>query len=266
MARGTALVTGASGGIGLELARVLAREGYDVVLVARNAEHLNEYAHSFERDYHVRAVPLALDLATADAPQRVVEALAEHGLVIDVLVNNAGFATFGLFAETPLEAELEELQLNVVTLTALTKLLLRPMLARHAGRILNVASTAAFLPGPYMAVYYATKAYVLSFSEALAHELRGSGVTVTCLCPGATASGFVARANMEQSGLVAGRRLPDAASVAAYGIAAMHRGTTLAIPGLANKALPWLIRIVPRGLAPRIVARVQAPRARRRAP
>jgi short-subunit dehydrogenase len=266
MSRGAALVTGASGGIGLGLARVLAREGYDVALVARSAERLSDHARSFERDYGVRAVPIALDLATAEAPQRVVRALAEHELAIDVLVNNAGFATFGLFRDTPLDAELEELQLNVVTLTALTKLLLPPMLAKRAGRILNVASTAAFLPGPYMAVYFATKAYVLSFSEALAEELRASGVTVTCLCPGATASGFQARADMADSGMVAGRRLPDAASVAAYGIAAMHRGKILAIPGLENKALPWLTRLLPRRLAPRIVANLQAPRARRPAP
>ena len=147
-------------------------------------------------------------------------------------MNNAGFATFGRFAEIALERELEELALNVVTLTALTKLLLPPMLGARRGRILNVASVAAFVPGPYMAVYYATKAYVLSFSEALAVELRGTGVTVTCLCPGATASGFQERAEMTESPLVRGKKLPSAAAVAEFGIRAMERGTAVAIPGL----------------------------------
>jgi short-subunit dehydrogenase len=261
ISRGTALVTGASGGIGLELARGLARRGYDVVLVARSAERLAEHAHNFEQQHGVRAVPIALDLATPDAPPKLLGALAERRLEIDVLVNNAGFGTFGLFRDTPLDVELQELQLNVITLTALSKLLLPPMLAKRSGRILNVASTAAFQPGPYMAVYYASKAYVLSFSEALAEEQRGTGVTVTCLCPGATATEFFGRAGATNSGLIAGKNLPSAASVAESGIRAMERGRALAIPGLANAALPVLMRLVPRGLVTRMVARVQAPRA-----
>lgn len=262
--RGVALVTGASGGIGFEIARVLARERYDLVLVARSAEQLEEHARAFEREHGIRALPVALDLARADAPERVVAILAEHNLTVDVLVNNAGFATYGRFAETPLEAERGEIQLNVVALTALCKLLLPPMLARRRGNILNVASTAAFVPGPYMAVYYATKAYVLSLSEALAEELRGTGVRVTALCPGATASGFQERAGITEVPFYGSRKLPDAASVAAYGVKAMHRGVALAIPGVDNRALPALLRVVPRRIVPRLVAKLQDPGGRRK--
>jgi short-subunit dehydrogenase len=174
-----------------------------------------------------------------------------------VLVNNAGFATYGAFAETALEPELAELQLNVVTLTELAKRLLPGMLERRWGRILNVASTAAFQPGPLMAVYYATKAYVLSFSEALAEELRDSGVSVTALCPGPTASGFQQRAAMEDSKLVAGRKLMDAATVARAGYAAMMAGQRVVIPGLGNRLLAQSYRVSPRRLLTHVVRRMQ---------
>ena len=259
MPRGTALVTGASGGIGLELARVLARDGYDLMLAARSGDKLTAAAEALAKEYGVRAVTATVDLARADGTDRMMEALADAGLSIDVLVNNAGFATFGLFTEIALANELEELQLNVVTLTSLTKRLLPAMLAKGEGRILNVASTAAFVPGPYMAVYYATKAYVLSFSAALAEELRDTGVTVTCLCPGPTASDFQARARMEASP-VSRRPMPSAKSVAEYAVDAMERGVTVAIPGFDNRAIPWAARLLPRGLLTRIVRRIQAPR------
>ena len=259
MARGVAVVTGASGGIGLEIARVLAREGYDLALVARSAGLLETQARDFEREHGIRALPVALDLAAPGAPERVMAVLGEHNLQPDVLVNNAGFATFGRFAEIPLEEERGEIELNVAALTALCKLALPGMLARGTGNILNVASTAAFVPGPYMAVYYATKAYVLSFSEALAEELRGTGVRVTALCPGATASGFQARAGITEVPFYGSRKLPDAASVAAYGVRAMHKGVAVAIPGVDNRALPALLRVVPRRIVPRLVAKLQTP-------
>lgn len=260
-ARGAAAVTGASGGIGLEIARVLAREGYDVALVARSAARLTAIATELAAEYKVRVVPIALDLATDAAPKALIDALAAHEISdIAVLVNNAGFATYGKFAETSLEEEVEEIHLNVLTLTALTKLVLPAMLARGRGEILNVASTAAFVPGPMMAVYYATKHFVLAFSEAIADELRGTGVSVTVLCPGATDTGFVERANMKESKLFAGRKLPDARAVAEFGVAAMHAKKTVVVHGLANKATPWAARLFPRRMVTAIVRRVQAPR------
>ena len=192
----TALITGASSGIGADLARLFARDGYDVVLVARSEEKLREVAEGIGKEHAgVTARVIVADLARPDAARDVVDALG--GLPIDALVNNAGYGVAGPFVETDVRSELEMIQVNVVALTHLTKLLAPGMVARKRGRILNVSSTAAFQPGPLMAVYYATKAYVLSVSEALAEELRGSGVTVTALCPGPTATGFAAASNME---------------------------------------------------------------------
>jgi len=201
----TALVTGASSGIGLELARLFAAGGYGLVLVARSGGKLEELANELRNRHGVDVRVMAIDLARPESSEELVRELEQAGVAVDVLVNNAGFATFGPFAETHLRAELEELQLNVVTLTHLTKKLLPGMLARRRGGVLNVASTAAFQPGPLMAVYYASKAYVLSFTEALAEELRGTGVTISALCPGPTVTGFQKRAAMEDSGLFRGR-------------------------------------------------------------
>ncbi|MDQ1466738.1 MAG: uncharacterized protein QOH10_1153 [Actinomycetota bacterium] len=244
----TALVTGASGGIGLEIARVLAGE-HDLVLVARSADRLNDVAAELGG-----ARVLALDLADPAAVARVVDEVPE----VDVLVNNAGLGDFAPFAEAD-PAKLDTvIALNVAALTRLTRAYLPGMLDRKRGRILNVASTASFQPGPLMAVYYATKAYVLSLSEALAEETRGSGVTVTALCPGPTASGFQAGAEMEESRLVRGRTLPTAASVAAYGVAAMRKGDVVAVPGVMNKMFATSIRLTPRPLVRRLVHRMQS--------
>jgi uncharacterized protein len=243
----TALVTGASGGIGLEIARVLANE-HDLVLVARSADRRREISAELGG-----ARVLALDLAEPDAVARVVAEVPE----VDVLVNNAGLGDFSPFAEAD-PAKLDTLiALNIGALTRLTRAYLPSMLARKQGRILNVASTAAFQPGPLMAVYYATKAYVLSLSEALAEETRGSGVTVTALCPGPTASGFQAGAAMEGSRLVRGRTLPTASSVAAYGVAAMRKGDAVAVPGVMNKVFASSIRLTPRPIVRRLVHGIQ---------
>jgi short-subunit dehydrogenase len=188
--RKTALVTGASSGIGLDLAKRFAAEGYDVALVARSEGKLKEVAAALEAEHKVRAHVVTADLAKAGAADALVAALDARGIDVDVLVNNAGYASYGAFAETDLADELAMIQVNVVVLTHLTKLLVRKMVAKRSGRVLNVASTAAFQPGPLMAVYYATKAYVLSFSEAIAEELRDTGVTVTALCPGPTRTAF----------------------------------------------------------------------------
>jgi short-subunit dehydrogenase len=243
----TAVVTGASSGIGLEIARILAAD-HDVVLAARRADKLEALAAELGN-----ARVVVVDLADPAGPRKLVADVPD----VDVLVNNAGFGDFGPFAD-PSEARLEEMvELNVGALTRLTRAYLPRMLARGSGRVLNVASTASFEPGPLMAVYYATKAYVLSLSEALAEETRGSGVTVTALCPGPTASGFQAGASMEESRLVKGRKLPTPDKVAAYGVKAMQRGDVVAVPGLGNKLLAMSVRFTPRPLVRRLVHRAQ---------
>jgi uncharacterized protein len=254
----TVLITGASAGIGLELARRFAAGGYDLVLVARSGDRLEELAAGLRSRHGVAVRVLARDLSDPRSPEAVCSDLAAAGVAVDVLINNAGFATFGPFAETPLDRELEELQLNVVTLTQLAKRLLPGMLARRRGGILNVASTAAFQPGPLMAVYYATKAYVLSFSEALAEELRGSGVTVTALCPGPTATEFQQRAGMQESKLFSGLlKVADAAAVARAGYDGFRAGKRIVVPGLVNKLGVQSLRVSPRAMATRLVKRLQ---------
>lgn len=253
----TALITGASSGIGEALAQRFARGGTNLVLVARSEAKLQSLAQELAARHGIAAQALACDLADPDAPQQLVDQLAARGLTVDVLVNNAGFATYGPFAELELEGELRMLQVNVVALTHLTRLLLPEMIARQRGRVLNVASTAAFMPGPLMAVYYASKAFVLSFSEALNNELRGSGVTVTALCPGPTATGFQARAQMEQSRLVRGRRIMGVDAVADAGYRALLRGKPVEIPGLMNRIQTLLPRLLPRAAVPPIVRQAQ---------
>lgn len=256
-----ALVTGASRGIGLELSRLAAKDGYHLVLVARSGDELDAHAAEFRRRFSVEVLTLPLDLAARSAADAVADSLAARGIVPDLLLNNAGIGAYGLHREIALEAEQEVLDLNVVTLTRLTKRLLPGMLARGSGRILNVASIAAFQPGPYMAVYYASKAYVLSYSEAIAHELAGTGVTVTALCPGPTRSGFQARAVMRAARIVNGSLVPMAAagSVAAVGYRALLAGRRVVIPGLVNRLAAWSVRLVPRRLATAIAARISAP-------
>jgi short-subunit dehydrogenase len=256
--RQTALITGASGGIGLELARLFAAGGYDLVLVARSADRLEEIAGELRSRHGITARVLAKDLAVPGSPEEVFQELEAAGVVVDVLVNNAGFATYGPFAEIDLGRELEELQLNVVTLTHLTKRLLPGMLARRRGGVLNLASTAGFQPGPLMAVYYASKAYVISFSEALAEELSGTGVTVSALCPGPTATGFQRRAGLEGSKLFSGAvQVADAAAVARAGYEGFLAGKRIVIPGLLNKVGVQSIRLSPRSLATKVVKRMQ---------
>ena len=258
MTAGSALVTGASSGIGLELAKLLARDGYDLVLVARRADRLEELGAKLSREHGVRAKAVGADLGLPDAPGAIAETLKQGAVQIDVLVNNAGYGVHGPFAKTELRTELDLLQVNVVALTHLTKLLLPAMLARRAGRILNVASTAAFQPGPLMAVYSASKAYVLSFSEALAEELAGTGVTVTTLCPGPVLTGFQARAGLNEARFAAGNPLlVDVAAVARAGYEGLKKGKRLVIPGLGNKLLVQSERLAPRRLVTKITRRFQ---------
>jgi short-subunit dehydrogenase len=254
--RNTALVTGASGGIGLELARIFAARKTNLVLVARNKKRLVEIADNLRSQYRIQVYAIPLDLSTRDASLQLHEAVVGKGLTIHYLINNAGFGCFGQFLETSWDKEEAMLSLNVSTLTHLTKLFLPGMVKRGKGRILNVSSTAAFQPGPLMAVYYATKAYVLSFSEAIANELKGTGITVTVLCPGPTLSGFQKAAVMEDSRLVRGKKLSTAEAVAQYGYDAMMLGKTVAIHGGRNWILANASRVLPRSLVTAIVRRL----------
>jgi len=242
----TALITGASAGIGRELAKLFAKDDYNLVLVARDGSRLNQFADELQRQFSISVKAFALDLASASAPQFLFDQLARENIAIDVLVNNAGYGKLGAFAEVALEESLGQIQLNITALTHLTKLFLGPMLERRSGKILNVASTAGFQPGPLMAVYYATKAYVISFSEALASELSGSGVTVTCLCPGATDTEFQKRAGTEDTLLFRGLRPRSAKTVAQDGYRALMKSKPLVISGLRNWLLAESLRISPR--------------------
>ncbi len=253
----TALVTGASYGIGRELAICCARGGFDLVLAARSGEKLRSLAAEITSRYPVKARALEADLGDPEAPERLEKAISSEGIEVAVLVNNAGFGANGPFASLAVEVQRELLQVNVVALTHLTRLLLPGMLGRRRGRILNVASTAAFQPGPLMAVYYASKAYVLSFSEALSEELRGTGVTVTALCPGPTASGFQARAEMQHARLFR-RPAMDAQRVAETGYAAMMAGKAVVVPGLLNRLLAQSVRVSPRFVVRRIAGWLNA--------
>jgi len=251
----TVLITGASSGIGLELARIFAAHGYDVILAARHEDRLRALAAELTGQVRAHVVPV--DLAAAGAAASLVERVQALGVDVDVLVNNAGFGLYGAFIETSLDTELSMIRLNIVALTELTKRLLPAMVARKRGRILNVASTAAFFPGPLTAVYYATKAYVLSFSEAIANELEGTGVTVTALCPGPTESGFQAAARLEESKLVAGRKLPTSREVAQEGYDALMSGKAVAVAGLSNKVQVLAPRLFPRRMIASVVRAAQ---------
>ena len=252
----TALVTGASGGIGEELARLFAADGHDLVLVARSEEKLRRLAEELGAKHNVSARVVASDLSRADAPQEIFEELEGEGVRVDALVNNAGIGSYGLFAETDLGQELELLQINVVALTHLTKLFLPAMLARRRGYVCNVASTAAFQPGPLMAVYYASKAYVLSLSEALANECEGTGVTVSALCPGPTETGFVAAAGMQESKLF-DRGAMTARAVAEAGYRGLLAGKTIVIPGARNALVARVVGMMPRKLVTKVVRGIQ---------
>jgi short-subunit dehydrogenase len=243
-----ALVTGASSGIGLELAKVLAAHGHDLVIVARRPDALHALASELAATYEVKVVPLARDLFEPRAAHEIHEEVHDKGIVVDILVNDAGQGVYGRFAETPLERQLAIIQLNVVALTTLTWLFLRDMVLRDEGRILQLGSIVSELPAPLQAVYGGTKAYVLSFTEALISELRdqGSAVTVTTLQPGVTDTDFFNKAGAERSKLVADRgRMADPAKVARDGYAALMRGDDKVVSGVKNKVQVAVANVLP---------------------
>jgi uncharacterized protein len=249
------LVTGASTGIGRELALIAASKGRNVVLTARSRDRLQELARSLREKHGVGVEVVACDLTSPGAPRVLFDELQSRGVEVDRLINNAGFGGVGFFHEVPLSTTLEMLQLNVVALTELTRWFLPSMVSRRRGRILNVASTAGLQPGPMMAVYYASKAYVLSFSEAIAEELRGTGVTATALLPGPTRTEFFARAEITGSRLMR-FGMAEARGVAEAGYRGMEAGRVVVIPGFANRALALAVRVVPRFLVRRVVREI----------
>jgi len=253
----TALITGASTGIGYELARLFARNGYDLILISQNQKRLSQAVAKLLKTYRISIHALTIDLSLSDSPKEIVRQLQRESRSVDILVNNAGYGVYGEFSRTDLEEELRMMQLNMVSLTHLTKLFLGDFLARNRGRILNVASTAGFQPGPYMAVYYASKAYVLSFSEALASELQGSQVSVTTLAPGPTISNFFNRPSMKGSILGKLPIILDAEKVALAGYRGLMKGKPVVIPGLVNKLLTFSIRLSPRSTVTRMVRWLQ---------
>jgi len=255
----TALVTGASGGIGLEIARLLARDGTRVLMVAQDEERLRRAAGWVRGESSTAdTLVLATDLAASEAAAKVAAWARAEAEPVDFLVNNAGIGTAGAFARGDAGLDQRIVTLNVVALMDLTRAFLPEMIARGRGRVLNVASMAAFLPGPLMSVYYASKAFVLSFSDALAEECRGTGVTVTALCPGPTITGFQRRAGMERTGAA---RLPfmmQAGPVALAGYRGALAGRRTVVPGLANKVMVQALRLMPRAGAAAIVRRLNA--------
>ena len=256
--RNTALITGAARGIGFELAKLMARDSYDLVLIDQSTElpYIKKDLHDINPDISIKTI--IKDLAVPDAAKDIYEELQKDNIVIDVLINNAGFGHYGEFSGTDWEVELKMLKLHVITLTHMTKLFLKGMVERKKGKIMNVASMAAFQPSPLMSVYFASKAYILHFSEAVANEVKGSGVTVTVLCPGATKTGFQETINTG---------MPDYAdkswvystpcAVAAYGYRAMNRGKVVAIHRFVNYLTAGLIRFLPRNTVTNLTRRIQ---------
>ena len=252
-----ALITGASSGIGLELARVFAREGHHLVLVARSGDKLKQLASELKKAHNTESTVIAADLSQMTAVKKIFDQLQQENKKIDFLVNNAGFGDFGFFIDSDWSKAEQMINVNITALTYLTRLFLPQMVKNGSGKILNVASTAAFQPGPTMSVYYATKAYVLHFSEAIGNELEGTGVTVTALCPGATESGFQAVAQLEESKLVKGKKLPTSKAVAEYGYKAMMKGKAVAIHGMGNWLLAQAPRFAPRSWVVKVARKVQ---------
>ena len=254
------MITGASHGIGLEFTKLFAADGFDLVLVSRSEKALNVLAADLQNKHGVTTKVIAKDLSRVESCREVYDECVRSGIRVDILVNNAGFGGWGNYWETDLESETRMMNLNMISLAQLTKLFLNGMVERRRGKILNVASTAAFQPGPLMAVYYATKAFVLSFSEAIATELEGTGVTVTALCPGPTETNFRNAAGMKKSMLFSKHLNMDPVSVAQTGYQDLMKGKVISIPGLKNRVVAQLVRFSPRSVVRASVRKMQEAR------
>jgi short-subunit dehydrogenase len=253
----TALITGASGGIGYEFAKIIAENKNNLILVARSKIKLDELKKELEDKHNISVFTIVKDLSLPGAAKEVYDELKEKGISIDYLINNAGFGDFGLFAESDWNKQEQMINLNVIALAHFTRLFLPDMICRRSGKILNVASTASFQPGPTMSVYFATKAFVLSFSEAIDNEVREHGITVTALCPGSTKSGFHSVAAMEGRKPPERNNIPSAKEVAEFGYKAMMKGKTVAIHGFKNSLLANSIRFGPRSLVVKLARKTQ---------
>lgn len=253
----TALITGASGGLGLSFVNIFARDGYDVVLVARNGDRLEEIKKDIESKYKVKATVIAKDLCASNGAQEVYSATKQAGIEINVLVNNAGFGDFGEFHRSDLSKQVRMVDLNCIALMELCHLYIPDMIKSKSGNILNVDSIAAFQPGPLMSVYYATKAFVFSFSQALTRELKGTGVKVTALCPGPIRTNFDAAADLGESGLFKNLKVWDADVVAEFGYKNMKKGKSFCVCGFLNKLIVFSNRLAPRALVRNMVYNLQ---------
>ncbi|MFA8435018.1 MAG: SDR family NAD(P)-dependent oxidoreductase [Marinifilaceae bacterium] len=257
------LITGAASGIGYEIAKLLIQDSYHLVLIDKNATKLQEIQSDFKSQYKNEVQILEKDLSKTNVADEIYDELRQQQIELDLLVNNAGYGVFGMFSETDWKRERDMIQLHVITSTHLTKLFLPGMVRRGTGKILNVSSLAAFQPGPLMSIYYATKAYLLSFTEAIANEVKGTGVTITVLCPGITKTGFQKTVSEEEAQI--NWNLASAANVARYGYKAMLKGKIVAIPGFINYLLANAPRFFPRRIAANVVRRLQE-RNRKKSP
>ena len=252
-----ALITGASGGIGLEFAHILANDGFDLILVARTLEKLEELSTIINNDYKRKVLVINTDLSIPGSSQALFNQIKERGYIVDVVINNAGFGDNGNFHDTDFSRDIQMINLNITTLYELNKLFVKEMIKRGIGKILNLASVASFMPGPYMALYYATKAFVLNFSVAVAKELEGSGVTVTALCPGPTKSEFFKNANASGKRVSSMFMMPEPKEVALYGYKCMLNGKKFAIHGTSNKVMVFVTRFLPLSFITKIVSIIQ---------
>lgn len=248
----TALITGASGGIGYELAKIFAKNNTNLILVARNKNKLDELKNELENQFGISVYTIGKDLSIRESVSELYEETKKQNIPVEYLINNAGFGDFGMFTDTDWDKEERMINLNMKTLTLLTKLYIREMTERGSGKVMNVASTAAFQPGPLMAVYCSTKSYVLNFSQAVNNEVKSRGVTVTALCPGPTESGFQDASGMKESKIVTKIKMPSSKTVAEYGYKAMMKGKPVAIHGYMNKILALSVRFMPRNVVVKI--------------
>lgn len=250
----TVLITGASFGIGYELAKIFAREKYNLILVARDLERLNQIKNELQNS-DIKIFVFQKDLSKPEAPFELFDEINRNNLQVDILINNAGFGLLGEFFDLDIKTQLEMIQLNITSLVHLTHLFLSQMISRKSGKIMNVASTAAFQPGPNMAVYYATKSFVLSFTEALNFELKSKGIIVTALCPGPTKTEFQKRARMENINLERSKLIPymSAEKVAQIGYKGLMKGKRVVIPGILNKLVTMIVKISPKTMVLAVV-------------
>ncbi len=255
--QGWVLITGATSGIGFEFVKLFAKKGYNLILVARNRQRMHGLKKKLESFFDIKVVVLITDLSVDGAAEEIYDEIKSRGIFVEYLINNAGFGDFGNFLDSEIAKQEDMIHCNVLALTCLTHYFLKEMMERGYGHILNVASIGSFMPGPCMSVYYATKAYVLSFSEALAEEIKGTGVSVTALCPGPTKTGFWKAANTVETSELNNLKNASPKKVASYGYKKMMKDKVIAIPGGAVKLAPLGVRILPRSAVRKIVYKVQ---------